>query len=103
MSYDKRYQIKRLPENEGIHIPDKKESKTLRNIMSETGLSEKEIREIPKYKRLGWVTIFLYLLIGIPLTYLAYKIMPQLSGISIFLSAITALVIAPKILTKIKF
>jgi hypothetical protein len=50
MSYDKRYQIKRLPENEGIHIPDKKESKTLRKIMSETGLSEKEIRQIPKYK-----------------------------------------------------
>lgn len=50
MAYDKRYKIKRLPENEGIHIPDKKESKTLRKLMSETGLSEKEIRNIPKYK-----------------------------------------------------
>jgi hypothetical protein len=50
MSYDKRYKIKRLPENEGIHIPDKKECKTLRKIMSESGLTEKEIRNIPKYK-----------------------------------------------------
>ena len=50
MSYDKRYKIKRLPENEGIHIPDKKESETLRKIMSDTGLSEDEVRQIPKYK-----------------------------------------------------
>jgi len=50
MAYDKRYEIKRKPENLGVHIPDKKESKTLRKIMSETGLTEDEVRQTPKYK-----------------------------------------------------
>jgi hypothetical protein len=50
MAYDKRYKLKRLPKNESIHIPDKKESEILRKIMSDTGLYEEEVRQIPKYK-----------------------------------------------------
>lgn len=54
-------------------------------------------------KRLAWVAVFLYLIIGVPLTYFTYKNIPQLSGIAILVSAITAVLIAPKILEKIKF
>lgn len=54
-------------------------------------------------KKLAWVTVILYLIIGSPLTYLTYQNIPQLSGIAILVSAITAVVIAPKILAKIKF
>ena len=34
----------------GVHIPNKNESKVLRKIMSETGLSEEEIRSHKKYR-----------------------------------------------------
>jgi len=35
---------------EGVHVPNKNEAKLLRKIMSETGLSEKEIREHKTYR-----------------------------------------------------
>lgn len=40
-----------LPENAG-HIPNKEEAKMVRKLMAETGNTEKEIREIPKYRRM---------------------------------------------------
>lgn len=49
--YDKRYHIKHNA-SEGKHIPDKYESKILRKIMSQTGMTEEQVREIPKYRKL---------------------------------------------------
>ncbi len=49
-----RYDARRLKKGtaaEGEHVPCKKESKTLRRLKKETGLSEKELREIPKYRK----------------------------------------------------
>lgn len=40
---------KSLPKD--VHMPNKNESKVLRRIMSETGLSEKEVREHKKYRK----------------------------------------------------
>lgn len=40
-----------LPED-GEHIPNKQEAKLLRRLMSETGNTEEEIRDIPKYRRM---------------------------------------------------
>jgi hypothetical protein len=53
--YDRYYHDSRLRRKsnapKGVHIPCKKESKTLRKLKKETGLSEKELREIPKYRK----------------------------------------------------
>ena len=37
-----------------VHIPDKQEAKLLRKLMADTGLSEKEIRAIKKYRKMLW-------------------------------------------------
>ena len=39
---------KSLPKD--VHLPNKNEAKVLRRIMSETGMSEKEVREHKKYR-----------------------------------------------------
>ena len=53
--YDRyRYDVRRLKKGiaaKGEYVPCKKESKTLRRLKKETGLSEKELREIPKYRK----------------------------------------------------
>lgn len=53
--YDRyRYDARRLKKGtaaKGEHVPCQKESKTLRRLKKETGLSEKELREIPKYRK----------------------------------------------------
>jgi len=36
----------------GVHIPNKNEAKLLRKLMSDTGLSEKEVREHKKYRKM---------------------------------------------------
>lgn len=36
---------------DGVHIPNKNEAKVLRKLMSKTGLSEKELREHKKYRK----------------------------------------------------
>lgn len=46
---NKRYKAKRA--KPGVHVPGKKEASILRRIKSETGMSEAEIREIPKYRK----------------------------------------------------
>lgn len=48
--YDSR-RLRKYVAPEGVHVPCKKESKTLRRLKKETGLSEKELREIPKYRK----------------------------------------------------
>ena len=40
---------KSLPKD--VHMPNKNEAKVLRRIMSESGLSEKEVREHKKYRK----------------------------------------------------
>ncbi len=39
-------------EDGNVHIPNKIESKELRKLMSKTGLSEKELRDIKKYRKI---------------------------------------------------
>lgn len=41
---------KRIKGNDTIHYPNQDESRALRRIMSETGLSEEEVRGIKKYR-----------------------------------------------------
>jgi hypothetical protein len=36
----------------GKHIPDKNEARVLRKLMSQTGMSEDDIRTIPKYRKI---------------------------------------------------
>lgn len=36
----------------GVHVPAKREGELLRKLMSDTGLSEKEIREHKKYRKM---------------------------------------------------
>jgi hypothetical protein len=49
-SNDQRHRLKlSLPAD--VHLPNKNEAKTLRKIMSETGLTEKEVRAIHKYRK----------------------------------------------------
>lgn len=43
--------LKKKTAAKGEHVPCQKESKTLRRLKKETGLSEKELREIPKYRK----------------------------------------------------
>ena len=49
MNRDTRYYKKRCY-SKGAHIPNKNEAQLLRKIMSETGLTEEEIRESKKYR-----------------------------------------------------
>jgi len=55
MSYEESYNKKRTSKRKqmappGVHVPNKKEAKVLRKIMSETGLSEEEVRSHKKYR-----------------------------------------------------
>lgn len=49
--YSKRDQRKKTAPPDK-HIPDKNEARVLRRIMSQTGMSEAEIRSIPKYRKI---------------------------------------------------
>lgn len=42
---------KRKRSKPGKHVPNKLEAKVLRKLMSETGLTETELREIPKHRK----------------------------------------------------
>lgn len=53
------------------------------------------------YKKLAYTIVFLYIIIGIPLVCITYNYIPSLSGLSISLSGIIAVIIAPKILKKL--
>ena len=48
MSENKAYKRKRS--KPGVHVPNQLEAKVLRRLMSETGLTEAEIREIPAHR-----------------------------------------------------
>ena len=49
--FDKRHKRKKLAPSD-VHVPNSKEGKLLRSIKAKSGLTEKEIREIPKYQRM---------------------------------------------------
>ncbi len=49
--YTKR-QLRKHLAPDGVHVPCKKEATMLRKIKKESGLSEEEIREIPKYRQM---------------------------------------------------
>jgi hypothetical protein len=49
--YTKR-QLRKRNAAKGVHISNKSEGKVLRRLMSQTGMSEKEIRSIKKYNKL---------------------------------------------------
>ena len=53
------------------------------------------------YKKLAYTTVFLYIIIVIPLVCITYNYIPSLIGLSIPISGITAIIIAPKILKKL--
>lgn len=44
--------IRKIENDPTKHYPNKNEASLLRKIMSETGLSEKEVREIKKYRKM---------------------------------------------------
>jgi len=49
--YSKR-RIRKANAPVGVHIPNKRESTMLRKLMSDTGLTEKELREDKKYRKI---------------------------------------------------
>lgn len=45
-------ELRKKKAGRGVHVPNKNEAKLLRNLMSKTGLTEKEIREHKTYRKM---------------------------------------------------